>query len=67
MLGYKFKNPSEVSTFTKAYADDLTLLTCNAEDNQTALNLINSWLMWTQTMKEMCRFGFESISQRQPQ
>jgi hypothetical protein len=51
LLGYKFKNPSEVSTFTKAYADDLTLLTCNAEDNQTALNLTNSWLMWTQNMK----------------
>ena len=51
MLGYKFKNPSQVSTFTKAYADDLTLLTCNAADNQFALNLTNFWLQWTQTMK----------------
>ena len=50
-LGYEFKSTPTVSTFLKAYADDLTLSTRNAQDTQHAVDMVNTWLMWTQTMK----------------
>ena len=37
-----------VSTFRKPYADDLTLRTQNAQNTQHAVDMVNTWLMWTQ-------------------
>ena len=50
-LGYEFKSTPSVSTFNKAYADDLTLTTRNTKDMQLAVDHTNIWLKWTQTMK----------------
>ena len=50
-LGYEFKSTPTVSTSKKAYADDLTLITRNAVDMQTAVDLTTRWLKWTETMK----------------
>ena len=50
-LGYIFKSTPTVTAFTKAYADDLTLLNRNSVDAQHTLNLINMWLQWSKTMK----------------
>ena len=50
-LGYQFKSTPTVSTSKKAYADDLTLITRNADDMQMAVNLTSTWLKWTETMK----------------
>ena len=50
-LGYIFKSTPTVAAFTKAYADDLTLLNHNSADAQHTLNLINMWLQWSKTMK----------------
>ena len=50
-LGYVFKSTPSVSTFIKAYADDLTLITRNAEDMQTSVDRIDTWVNWTQSMK----------------
>jgi len=50
-LGYEFKSTPAVKTFNKAYADDLTLITTNSNDMQTAVNETNIWLKWSQTMK----------------
>ena len=50
-LGYIFKSTPTVTAFTKAYADDLTLLIRNSVDAQHTLNLINIWLQWSKTMK----------------
>ena len=43
-LGYIFKSTPTVTAFTKAYADNLTLLNRNSVDAQHTLNLINMWL-----------------------
>ena len=43
-LGYEFKSAPSVSTNKKAYADDLTLITRNAIDMQTAVDLTSKWL-----------------------
>ena len=50
-LGYVFKSTPSVSAFTKAYADDLTLITRNTTDMQSSVDSTNAWLKWTQTMK----------------
>jgi len=50
-LGYTFKSTPTVSTFIKAYADDLTLITRNTQDMQLSVDSTNTWLKWTQTMK----------------
>ena len=50
-LGYEFKSTPTVSTSKKAYADDLTLITRNAVDMQTAVDLTTRWLKWTEIMK----------------
>ena len=50
-LGYVFKSTPSVSTFNKAYADDLTLITRNSQDMQISIDQTNAWLHWSQTMK----------------
>jgi hypothetical protein len=50
-LGYTFKSTPTVSTFIKAYANDLTLITPNTPDMQLSVDSMNAWLKWTQTMK----------------
>ena len=50
-LGYVFKSTPSVSTFNKAYADDLTLITRNSQDMQISIDHTNTWLHWSQTMK----------------
>lgn len=50
-LGYVFKSTPSVSSFNKAYADDLTLTTRNTRDMQLSIDHTNTWLKWTQTMK----------------
>ena len=50
-LGYVYKSTPTVSTFIKAYADDLTLIARNVQDLQLAVDLASTWLDWTQTMK----------------
>jgi len=50
-LGYIFKEVPEITMSTKAYADDLTLVSRNAEYNQAMCNQTNVWLKWTCTMK----------------
>ena len=49
-LGYTFKALPEITMHTKAYADDLTLLSKNAVDNQFLCDQTNLWLQWTITM-----------------
>ena len=39
------------SMLSEAYADDLTLITHNDVDMQTAVDLTTRWLKWTETMK----------------
>ena len=50
-LGYIFKEVPEITMSTKAYADDLTLVSRNAEYNQAMSNQTHVWLKWTCTMK----------------
>ena len=50
-LGYTFKAVPEITINTKAYADDLTLTTKNATDNQFLCDKTNAWLEWSVTMK----------------
>lgn len=50
-LGYNYKAVPEVTAHTKAYADDLSLVTRNAADNQISCDRTHYWLMWTVTMK----------------
>ena len=47
MLGYIFKEVPEITMSTKAYADDLTLVSRNAEYNQAMCNQTNVWLKRT--------------------
>jgi hypothetical protein len=67
-LGYVFKSTPSVSTFIKAYADDLTLITRNTQDMQKAVALLNTWLTWTQTMKtkpsKCISIGFKMFGER---
>ena len=49
-LGYTFKALPEITMHTKAYADDLTLLSKNAVDNQFLCDQTYLWLQWTITM-----------------
>ena len=39
-----------MSSYTKAFADDLNITTKSAKDNQTVLDRIDTWLSWTSTM-----------------
>ena len=50
-IGYTFKAVPEVSIHAKAYADNLTLVSNNVANNQTACDRTNIWLIWTITMK----------------
>ena len=50
-LGYHFKTIEDTTALTKAYADDLTLISHNVSDNQTLCNLTHTWLDWSVTMK----------------
>jgi len=50
-LGYVFKSTPSVTSFLKAYADDLTLNTRNVIDMQLAVDDTDRWLKWTETMK----------------
>lgn len=54
-LGYTYKlatrDGKPITTLSKAYADDLSLVTRNAKDNQIALNATDTWLDWSGTMK----------------
>jgi Reverse transcriptase (RNA-dependent DNA polymerase) len=67
-LGYVFKSTPSVSTFIKAYADDLTLITRNTQDMQKSVDLTNTWLTWTQTMKakpsKCISIGFKMFDKR---
>jgi len=49
-LGYHIRGTSITST-VKAYADDLTLITKNPTDNQKLLDVVDTFLKWTRTMK----------------
>ena len=49
-LGYTFKSAPQVTSLVKAYADDLTLVTRNVQDNQIAIDKTHFWLSWTKTM-----------------
>ena len=40
-----------ITTFLKAYADDLTLATDTPKGHQIVLNKANTWLDWTKTMR----------------
>ena len=57
-LGYVFKATPSVSTFNKAYADDLTLITRNSQDMQISVDQTNTRLHWTQNneskTQQMC-------------
>jgi hypothetical protein len=48
-LGYSHKL-CNISTLSKAYADDLALVTKTPDGNQTACDRSNDWLKWTETM-----------------
>ena len=67
-LGYEFKSTPSVQTFNKAYADDLTLITTNSNDMQTAVNITDNWLKWSQTMKakptKCVALGFKLFDKR---
>ena len=49
-LGDTFKSLPEITMHTKAYADDLSLLSKNAVDDQLLCDQTNLWLQWTITM-----------------
>ena len=51
MLGYHFKTIEDTTALTKAYADDLTLISHNVSDNQVLCDLTHTWLCWSITMK----------------
>jgi hypothetical protein len=65
---HKFAEICGVKTFNKAYADDLTLITTNSNDMQTAVNETNIWLKWSQTMKakptKCVALGFKLFDKR---
>lgn len=55
-LGFKLnsarrKSDEPIRTLSKAYADDLALLTSNPRDNQLACDHTDKWLSWTGTMQ----------------
>ena len=50
-LGYKMKNPADVSCMRKAYADDLTVISNRPDRLQAILDQISLWLDWSRTMK----------------
>ena len=64
-LDYTFKSSPSITTHKKAYADDLTLITCNAKDMQLSVDETDKWLKWTVTMaKQMHRNWMENVQQK---
>ena len=49
-LGYILK-ATRISSFTTAFADDLNITTRSPKGNQTVLDLTDTWLSWTRTMR----------------
>ena len=48
--GYAFKLCRGVRRLARAYADDISLITHNVQNNQKACNKTIEWLLWTITM-----------------
>ena len=63
-LAYKFKL-LDSAALSKAYANDLALITNNSEGNQIARKYVNKWLSWTVTMaarpKKCVSFGLRKF------
>ena len=47
---HSFVVEKRITAFSKAYADDLCLVTAKVKGQQLALDKTNEWLNWTQTM-----------------
>lgn len=66
-LGYSHK-VVDVTSLQKAYADDLSLITTNSQDNQLVCDETNKWLHWTVTMaakpKKCVSLGFRQFDPR---
>ena len=56
-MGYQYKMVVDIQRLSRAYADDLSLITKNARGNQIACNRTDEWLKWTKTMKAKPRKG----------
>ena len=66
-LAYKSKL-LDSAALSKAYADDLALITSSSKGNQTACDYVNKWLSWTVTMaakpKKCVSFGLRKFDPR---